>query len=66
MTDDHGGWLALAPFYPFPAEVIPINDLRPHAEGSPDCWCRPTMQDGVLVHNSMDGREAYEQGRKPQ
>lgn len=45
--------------------VIPLADLREH-EPSPDCWCRPTVDDGVVQHNSMDGRERYERGeRKP-
>jgi hypothetical protein len=44
--------------------VYPINDLREHSLS--DCWCRPTDDDGVIVHNSLDGRELYERGdRKP-
>ncbi len=45
--------------------VVPINDLRPHI-ASPNCWCKPTEDDeypDVWVHNSMDEREQYEQGR---
>lgn len=48
--------------------VIPAGDLREH-EGSVACWCRPSIDEdepGVVVHNAMDGREAYETGeRKP-
>jgi hypothetical protein len=47
--------------------VIPRDDLRPH-EADKDCWCHPDEHDevpGVWVHNSMDRREEYEQGRKP-
>jgi hypothetical protein len=46
--------------------VIPMNDLREHA-ASTDCWCKPTEDDelpDVWVHNSMDEREEYEEGRK--
>lgn len=46
------------------SHVYPINDLRKHSLG--DCWCRPVDDEGVLVHKSLDGREAYEAGdRKP-
>jgi len=31
---------------------------------SSDCWCKPRENDpGHWVHNSMDRREEYEQGR---
>lgn len=43
--------------------VLPVNDLKEHIE-SRDCWCKPREDDGVIVHNSMDRREEYEQGRK--
>jgi hypothetical protein len=48
--------------------VYPENDLREHETNDhTSCWCKPTMdEDGVIVHNSMDGREAFETGeRKP-
>jgi len=47
--------------------VVPVNDLREHSTDSDvPCWCRPEEDDGVTVHNSMDGRERYETGeRKP-
>ena len=41
--------------------VIPVDDLKPHAE-SAQCWCRPTDDDGILVHHSMDRRESIERG----
>lgn len=46
--------------------IIPSNDLREH-DTDIRCWCRPVEDDeGVIVHNSMDGREKYETGmRKP-
>jgi hypothetical protein len=45
--------------------IMPINDLRPHIT-SPDCWCKPTVDDDYpvfWVHHSIDEREQYEQGR---
>lgn len=49
--------------------VIPENDLRMHLYGTL-CRCRPSKEvtdEGVplYVHNSYDGREAYENGKKP-
>lgn len=47
-----GGW-----------HVVPLNDLREHvANGS--CWCKPTLDEGVWLHHSMDGREAFETGER--
>jgi hypothetical protein len=44
--------------------VYPIDDLREHS--LMDCWCGPFDDDGITVHNSLDGREMYECGeRKP-
>lgn len=46
-----------------PAEVTPIDDLRPHESGL-KCWCHPFMADEVIVHNAMDTREyTYELGK---
>lgn len=51
--------------------VYPMGDLREHEVGEGagvSCWCHPKRDDeveGVVVHNSMDERESYEQGRKP-
>lgn len=49
--------------------VVPVNDLREHVTNS-SCWCQP-VEDGdcdhlpyrVWIHNSLDRREEYEQGR---
>ena len=44
--------------------VYPLNDLREHIldpQGS--CWCKPEEIETVWVHNSMDRREEYENGR---
>ncbi len=51
------GWTAES------GEVTPINDLREHVRGE-TCWCRPSWDEHILVHNSMDRREEYERGRK--
>jgi len=40
--------------------VYPVNYLREHAVT--DCWCSPVDDDGIVVHNSLDGREMYERG----
>lgn len=48
--------------------IYPLDDLREHETNDHvSCWCRPTMnEEGNIVHHSMDGREAFEQGlRKP-
>jgi len=45
--------------------VWPIADLKPHIIDSDSCWCRPFYDGAILVHNSLDGRESYEKGRKP-
>ena len=43
-------------------------DLREHETDGKDCWCNPRIEeDGqLIIHNSMDEREAYEEGRKLQ
>ena len=46
--------------------VIPLNDLREHEE-TEHCWCKPLRDDEeqrVVIHNALDGREWYENGRK--
>lgn len=50
--------------------VWPLNDLRPHVWNDDNCWCKPFCHQGMVVHNSMDGREYFEpdsihQKRKP-
>lgn len=45
--------------------VIPVDDLREHIT-SVDCFCKPITDDedeNVIVHNAMDKREEYENGR---
>ena len=43
--------------------VVPLNDLREH-EANGSCWCKPTLDEGVWLHHSMDGREAFETGER--
>lgn len=47
-----GGW-----------HVYPVNDLREH-DLNGNCWCKPTLDEGVWLHHSMDGREAFETGER--
>jgi hypothetical protein len=42
--------------------ICPVDDLREHSLNN--CWCRPTDDDGVVVHKSLDGRELYERGER--
>lgn len=56
--ENFGGWLLIDGGNVI--HVSPISDLRPH-EVSENCWCHPDSDDdGFLVHNALDGREAYE------
>lgn len=43
--------------------VVPLDDLREHAIAR-TCWCHPFDEDGICVHDALDGRVAYERGRK--
>lgn len=46
--------------------LVPDDDYRPH-EAEETCWCKPVeTEPGQFSHNAMDGREAYEEGRKLQ
>jgi hypothetical protein len=48
--------------------VVPSNDLREHnTDNGVACWCQPEEnEDNLIIHNSMDGRERFENGiRKP-
>jgi hypothetical protein len=52
-------WLA----FDNPSEVIPLQDLKPHNSGE-HCGCRPEWDEGILIHNAFDGREAFERGER--
>jgi hypothetical protein len=50
--------------YGWIVHVIPFNDAHEH-EGSLGCWCHPvTDEDGIVIHNSADNREAFESGER--
>ncbi len=42
--------------------VYPLGDLKEHVTDSSECWCRPIIDDlaEVVIHNSLDRRELYE------
>lgn len=47
--------------------VMPRDDFREH-EPYKTCWCNPiegAQEPDLWLHNAMDGREQYEEGRKP-
>lgn len=46
--------------------VIPMNDIQEHiCDVGTTCWCNPTVdEDGVVIHNSADGREDFETGKR--
>lgn len=45
--------------------VTPVDDLREHETDGAPCWCRPkTTPEGVVVYNSLDGRERFETGER--
>lgn len=47
--------------------VFPTNDLRDHVTDGTLCWCNPEVDDDLIViHNSLDDRESYEEGRRLQ
>lgn len=58
-SDPRTNWAAFAD----PLEVMPRDDLREHAFGW-KCWCKPFDEDGIIVHNSMDGRERFERAER--
>ena len=45
--------------------IYPVNDYREHIMEA-TCWCCPEIDGWVVIHNSMDERETYEEGRKLQ
>lgn len=60
-------WLTCAVRYPTCTHfhILPVDDLRDHEET--ECWCgaAPDVEDPtVIVHNALDGREAFETGER--
>lgn len=47
--------------------IVPVDDVKEHLLARDGrCWCNPRVEwNGlVYVHNSADGREDYEEGRR--
>lgn len=45
--------------------IIPLNDMQEHITRAETCPCKPELSEsGNIVHNSFDGREAYERGER--
>lgn len=40
--------------------IWPINDIRKHQQ-SAHCWCKPTCDTELIIHNAADGREFFEE-----
>lgn len=42
--------------------VYPLGDLKEHVTDGSECWCRPIIDDAdmIVLHNSLDRRELYE------
>lgn len=40
--------------------VLPLFDLKLHLN-SLACKCKPLIKDEIIVHNSFDGREFFEE-----
>jgi len=43
--------------------VVPLDDLGEHTLAL-YCRCFPREDDGIIVHNSFDGRELIERGER--
>lgn len=64
--DEEVGWVTL-PVYMVVAgwhvqvsvHVVPIGDTHQHI-ACPSCHCRPGFDGNCWVHDSVDGREAFE------
>jgi len=46
--------------------VVPHHDNHPHILSRAHCWCKPDYdeEENVVMHNSADGREDYETGKR--
>jgi hypothetical protein len=64
------GWqnIELTHEFCFSMHCLPISDLRVHElDLDGNCWCHPIESPDTAdywVHNSLDGREKYEDGQK--
>ena len=45
--------------------IVPLDDLDGHVTRDETCRCQPELnENGHVVHNAFDGREAYERGER--
>ncbi len=45
--------------------IYPQGDLREHVtDKGPDCWCKPEIDENLIIHNALDGREQIETGER--
>lgn len=64
MKESRGGW-TMVPVDGLGVHVIPVDDLQDHMDE--DCPCNPVCDltlAGAWMHNSFDGREAFEEGER--
>ena len=42
--------------------VLPVDDTVEHIE-TQKCWCKPRVEENgqIIIHNSFDGREDFEE-----
>lgn len=58
------GWMEFVSPGSGQRNICPTYDIGPHCLDEV-CHCGAEMdEDGLLVHNALDGREDYEQGRR--
>ena len=44
--------------------VYPLDDQEEHDTKGDSCSCNPKTEGYLIIHNSWDERESYEEGRK--
>ena len=42
--------------------IYPLDDLREHDTTGKPCWCWPEVDEWLVLHRSLDGREKIETG----
>lgn len=57
-------WYLCQPAIHVPVHILPYHDDKQHYI-TEECSCCPSInEDGNVVHNSFDGRELFETGRR--
>lgn len=46
-----------------PFHILPTGDVREHQQSS-TCWCAPTCDPELIIHNAADGREFFEEDER--